>query len=437
MLNSVWSERYEVGPVIGTGAFSTVYRGHDRRLDLDVALKVLADNHTFDPDIRERFLNEARLLGRIRSPHVVRVVDLGETDRRQPFLVMELADRGTLADRVAHARERRWQPGPSELAAVTAMVAGALTAMHEQRIVHRDLTPRNVLIASAPGGGLPPSLFGPDERLVLADLGLSKDLAAASGLTAGVGTGGFTPPEQRDGGEVDIRADVWAASALVAWLATGVPGGDPTWRPRLAGAEQPGAAALLTALDRGLAADPKARHVDAARWRDEVLAALTSLPRPVPPGARAGHDPGNDPGPAGPPAGRRRRVLAGVGVALVVGAVGGLAIGVAVDRRDEEPGTTTTELDGGRLRVTATGPGPDVTVEGPGTATVGETARFTAAVDDDAAFVWISPEGAILDGAPAIEVELTGAGVTEVGLLAVDDTGRRSVVELELRVEDP
>jgi serine/threonine protein kinase len=59
--------------LIGTGAFATVFRARDDRLDADVALKVLAENHSFDPDLRERFIMEGHLLRRVDSPHVVKV----------------------------------------------------------------------------------------------------------------------------------------------------------------------------------------------------------------------------------------------------------------------------------------------------------------------------------------------------------------------------
>ena len=96
--------RYRVTGVVGAGGFATVLRAEDERLEDEVAVKVLAENHSLDPDVRDRFLSEGRVLRRIDSPHVVRVLDLGETDRQQPYLVLELADRGDLATRVEGLR---------------------------------------------------------------------------------------------------------------------------------------------------------------------------------------------------------------------------------------------------------------------------------------------------------------------------------------------
>src|SRR5690606_28097749 len=115
--------RYRVDAVLGTGAFATVYRAVDERLDDIVAVKVLAENHSLDPELRERFLTEGRVLRRVASRHVVAVHDLGETDRQQPYLVLEYADRDTLARRVPDLLARGWRPGVRDLWAVAAPLA--------------------------------------------------------------------------------------------------------------------------------------------------------------------------------------------------------------------------------------------------------------------------------------------------------------------------
>lgn len=438
-MTDTWADRYEVGEVIGLGAFATVYRARDLRLGTDVALKVLAENHSFDPDLRDRFIAEARRLARITSPHVVAAVDLGETPRGQPFLVMALADRGTLAARVD---ERATTPGHHPVdapttVAVAEVLARALGALHDQHIVHRDLTPRNLLLASSTTPGLLPGpLFDPDERLLLGDLGLSKDLAEASGLTAAVGTAGFTPPEQQSGEPLDQRADVWAASALLAWLLTGTPGGDPGWAAAAATRGVP--PDLVAVLDGGLTDDPDHRPDDTHAWLVAVRTAVQPppVPAPAPHESPASPEPGEDRH-AGTAPDRTRRPPLGVILAAVVVVLVGLGVSVlAADRfRDRDPTTGAVEqLRDDRQRATSTGPGATVSIEGPRQATVDEPVRFEADTGDADTWVWFSPEGATFADVATLEVTASSPGRAVVALIAVDDTGHRSEVQLTLQV---
>ena len=88
----------------GVGAFATVWRGYDEELDIPVAVKVLADNWAHHADVRERFLEEARLLRRIDDPRVVKVHDVGVADDR-PYFVMDFLTGGTVADRARDGLE--------------------------------------------------------------------------------------------------------------------------------------------------------------------------------------------------------------------------------------------------------------------------------------------------------------------------------------------
>ncbi len=129
--------RYELGDVLGTGGFATVYRATDPSLQAAVAVKVLADNWSRDPDARRRFRAEAVLLRRAQSAGSVRglveVYDIDEDDGGQPYFVMAYADRGTLANR---ARGGRWTG--ADVVAVIDALAETVGALHENDIVHRD-----------------------------------------------------------------------------------------------------------------------------------------------------------------------------------------------------------------------------------------------------------------------------------------------------------
>lgn len=274
-LGALGAGRYELQAVVGTGAFSTVYRAFDGRLDDVVALKVLAENHSFNPELRERFLTEGRALRRVHSENLLTVYDLGETDRSQPYLVLEYADRGTLAGRAELMRHSGWSPGQDDVRSVAHALASALAELHGAGIVHRDLNPRNVLLTSTAQGvsSWSSSLVGSDERLVVGDLGLCKDLARHSGYTVAAGTDGFRAPELKRGPTiVSPTADIWSLSAIVFWLLTGRSPDGADVAGEIAGLEL--APYLGEVLHAGLADDPHHRYQDPGLWLQSVLASL-------------------------------------------------------------------------------------------------------------------------------------------------------------------
>ena len=201
--------RYRIDRVLGSGAFASVWLAHDEVLDAPVAVKVLNGGLIDDLDVRNRFLEEARILRRADSERLVRVHDIGELSDGRPYFVMSYADLGTLADRM---RQRRMSV--AEALSVAAEVARGVEVINRLGIIHRDLKPSNVLFQSTTDGG---------ERLLIADLGLAKALAHASGaFTLPVGTPGYMSPEQaRFGGGLDVRADVYGLGALTYHLVTG------------------------------------------------------------------------------------------------------------------------------------------------------------------------------------------------------------------------
>ncbi|WP_407642173.1 serine/threonine-protein kinase [Actinomadura formosensis] len=197
-----------------------MWLGHDDALDSQVAIKVLNGSLIDDLDVRNRFLEEARILRRADSERLVRVHDIGELPDGRPYFVMSYADRGTLGDRM---RER---PLPvNEIVALAEQIAYGVEVINTLGVIHRDLKPSNVLFQSTPDGG---------EKLLIADLGLAKALAHASGaFTLPVGTPGYMSPEQaRFGGGLDVRADVYGLGALTYHMLTGrAPGPAPVKSP--------------------------------------------------------------------------------------------------------------------------------------------------------------------------------------------------------------
>lgn len=191
---------------IGSGGFASVWRYRDDELDSDVAVKALADNWNQRLDMRERFLEEARILRRARSEHVVGVHDIGEVGET-PYFVMTYADRGTVADLLE-------DPPPTDVVLdLIDQAAAGLGELHRQGIIHRDVKPQNLLLTTH-GDGI---------RLLVADLGMAKAELHASGLTQVVGTPAYMAPEQATGVGLSARADTFALAAVAYRLLTGRP----------------------------------------------------------------------------------------------------------------------------------------------------------------------------------------------------------------------
>jgi serine/threonine protein kinase len=263
--------RYRIDRVLGSGAFASVWLAHDELLDAQVAVKVLAGGLIDDLDVRNRFLEEAKILRRADSERLVRVHDIGELDDGRPYFVMSYADLGTLSERMRHR-----QLSVGESLRLASEVARGVEVINRLGIIHRDLKPSNVLFQSTTDGG---------ERLLIADLGLAKALAHASGaFTLPVGTPGYMSPEQaRFGGGLDVRADVYGLGALTYHLLTGrAPGTAPVLVPP--SAIRPG---LPPAVDeivmRALESDRERRWPTA-----EAFAAALGVPTTFMSGATAG-----------------------------------------------------------------------------------------------------------------------------------------------------
>ncbi|MGI9616383.1 MAG: protein kinase domain-containing protein [Acidimicrobiales bacterium] len=449
---------YRLIEPIGTGGFATVYRAVDERLESEVAVKVLAENHALDIEIRERFLAEARALRRVACDAVVPVYDIGETDRAQPFIVLAYADRGDLRDRVTKRAAEGTPVGPDDLATVAETLAIGLGRAHRVGLVHRDVKPTNLLISSSKGEarGRPlgrSTLLATDERLLLGDLGLAKDVAASSGLTVGAGTHGFNAPEQRSGlGQVDARADIYGASAVLYWMATSVlPVDDDDERAlRLTAARLP--ADLTRAIGVGLATEPanrfsmieewlgamsldQPRSPDAGGGEHTTGAGLPTLGR-LPTAERSGIDGAsttpesetNAPGPG--TAVRVGRGTAALGAAIAALCAAGITWAVLRD-----PGAAVTELDDGRVQLVEQRGDATVAVTGPATVAVGEPAALEASAEGVVSFRWFTPDGSVESTNPLV-LQSSAPGDATVTLVASTDDGDIATVVFTFTVLD-
>jgi serine/threonine protein kinase len=208
--------RYDLLREVGRGGIGVVFRGRDRHLGRELAVKVLSEAYRDRPEARRRFIAEARAGSRLQHPAIVPVYELGWFDDRRPCFTMKLVEGHTLAELL----ERRADPGPdlARLLAVFGQVCQAVAYAHARGVVHRDLKPANVMVGA----------FG---EVQVMDWGFAKVLGGAGGtesdpdhdpVTYGgngvsqngvlMGTPAYMPPEQARGENARIgpRSDVFA-----------------------------------------------------------------------------------------------------------------------------------------------------------------------------------------------------------------------------------
>jgi serine/threonine-protein kinase len=202
--------KYQIGEVIGRGAMGEVYRAVDDAGG-DVAVKFLNPAMSGDPATTERFLREAVVQKRLKSKHVVTMIESGLLEGRVPYLVMELLEGRDLAELL---REKK-RFGMSATIELITQVASALAAADESGIVHRDLKPQNLFLIERGG----------QQLWKVLDFGVSKLLEAGKDLTMGaaIGTPSYMSPEQARGEAVDHRADVFALGIVLYRVLTGRP----------------------------------------------------------------------------------------------------------------------------------------------------------------------------------------------------------------------
>jgi serine/threonine-protein kinase len=283
---------YEVTGQLGVGGMGEVYRARDHRLGRDVALKVLPDTFSADPDRLARFQREAQLLAALKHPNIGAIYGLEEGRA----LVLELIDGETLADRI----ERGPIPVPEALS-IARQIADALEAAHEQGIIHRDLKPSNIRLtpdgdvkvldfglaklSEGSGPARTGKAGGDDETRTASPVVSSPAMMTGVGII--MGTAAYMSPEQAKGRAADKRSDMWAFGCVVYEMLTGVSPfkaedvaetialvltHDPDWS-KLPRHTPP---ALRRLLRRAMQKDRKRRLADAGDARldiDEAMAA--------------------------------------------------------------------------------------------------------------------------------------------------------------------
>ena len=204
---------YEIVSRIGAGGMGEVWRARDTRLDRSVAVKLLSSELANNAHLKIRFEREARSISQLNHPHICTLFDVGD-EQGTSYLVMELLDGETLADKVAK--------GPLPLADVIRygiQIADALDRAHHAGIIHRDLKPGNVMITKSGAKLLDFGLAKASQSPIAGDAPtIQKDLTQEGTI---LGTFQYMAPEQLEGTDADARTDIFALGAVLYEMTTG------------------------------------------------------------------------------------------------------------------------------------------------------------------------------------------------------------------------
>ncbi|MFF8940957.1 protein kinase [Streptomyces sp. NPDC014864] len=270
--------RYRLQARLGRGGMGVVWRATDQLLGRQVAVKELPFDETLSAEEarlrRDRTLREARAVAQLRHPHIIVVHDVVEQDER-PYIVMELVDGGSLADRIA----ARGPVDAGEAARIGIALLSALRTAHAAGVLHRDIKPANVLTEAG------------TDRVVLTDFGIAQ-VAGATTLTetgSFVGSPEYTAPERMSGSHTGPASDLWSLGAL---LCTALSGESPFRRDSLGGIlhavvsddiRPPAQAGPILPVVRGLLERDPDLRLDAAEAERMLRAFLDSGRTPQPP----------------------------------------------------------------------------------------------------------------------------------------------------------
>lgn len=270
--------RYEILEIIGTGAHGRVARAHDPMIGRLVAIK-LFPKELAHGEARQRFIQEARVVGQLSHPSIITLHDMGIDEATQtPYLVMEFLE-GQPLDRILDKGSIPF----TRACAWAAEVASALGMAHRKGVIHGDVKPANMLITD-------------DGRVKLMDFGMARLASRDTGATPLLGTPAYWCPEQIMGKPQDSRSDLFSLGVVLYEMVTGQRPFDADTLQGICGrvlsstplppshANSSVPAVFDDLVARCLAKDPAARHATAEALSEELypLARRKPLPTPVP-----------------------------------------------------------------------------------------------------------------------------------------------------------
>ncbi len=200
---------YYLSDWLGQGGMAAVYKAYDSHLNRYVAIKVIDDELIDEADLIERFADEAITLARLRHPHIVQVIDHGQTEGLH-YIVLEFIPGGSLKDELQQRQAQNQPFTPAQAAPIIKDLAGAVDYAHSQGVIHHDLKPNNIL-------------FTADKQVILTDFGIARIMAGPGCTVPGLvlGTPAYMAPEQIKGQREDKRSDIYSLGAILYEMVTG------------------------------------------------------------------------------------------------------------------------------------------------------------------------------------------------------------------------
>ena len=200
---TVIGERYEVVGRIGSGGMADVYKAKDTKLNRFVAVKVMKPEFANDSSFISKFRREAQAAAGLANPNIVNVYDVGE-DQGIYFIVMELVEGITLKEYIA----KKGKLSVREATSIAIQVCMGLAAAHNQKIVHRDVKPQNIIIST-------------DGKVKVTDFGIARAASSNTISANAMGSVHYSSPEQVRGGYSDARADIYSVGITLYEMVTG------------------------------------------------------------------------------------------------------------------------------------------------------------------------------------------------------------------------
>src|SRR5579885_3208896 len=206
-----FSSRYELNHKLGAGGMGVVYKGYDKVLSKQVAVKLLLPSLKKEAAIR--FQKEARAAAKLDHLNILKVLDFGQTETGELYLIMDFIEGESLSDLI-----KRQGPLDVNLAVdIFLQLSSGLEHAHRNSVLHRDVKPSNVMLVKSPGGGY---------ICKIVDFGLAKLDSEEQKLTATgarIGSPMYMSPEQARGEEVDLRSDIYSLGCLMYMTLKGKP----------------------------------------------------------------------------------------------------------------------------------------------------------------------------------------------------------------------